>query len=31
MNTLAGALERTVAALEPYLMEFRLDRRPDHA
>ena len=31
METLAGALERTVAALEPYLMEFRLDRRPDHA
>jgi 3-deoxy-D-manno-octulosonic-acid transferase len=27
MNTLAGALERTLAALEPYLMEFRLDRR----
>jgi len=27
MNNLAGALERTLAALEPYLMEFRLDRR----
>ena len=31
MDTLAGALERTLAALEPYLMEFRLDRRTDHA
>jgi 3-deoxy-D-manno-octulosonic-acid transferase len=31
MNTLTGALERTLAALEPYLMEFRLDRRSDDA
>ena len=31
MDTLTGALERTVAALEPYLMEFRLDRRADDA
>lgn len=31
MDTLAGALERTVAALDPYLMEFRLDRRTDDA
>jgi 3-deoxy-D-manno-octulosonic-acid transferase len=28
---LAGALERTLTALEPYLMEFRLDRRADNA
>jgi 3-deoxy-D-manno-octulosonic-acid transferase len=26
MDTLAGALERTVAALDPYLMQFRLER-----
>jgi 3-deoxy-D-manno-octulosonic-acid transferase len=31
MDTLTGALERTLAALDPYLMEFRLDRRPDNA
>ncbi len=31
MDTLTGALERTVAALDPYLMEFRIDRRSDHA
>lgn len=31
MNTLTGALDRTLAALEPYLMEFRLDRRSDDA
>ncbi len=31
MDTLAGALERTLAALEPYLMEFRLDRGADNA
>ncbi len=31
MDTLAGALERTLAALDPYLMEFRLDRRADNA
>jgi 3-deoxy-D-manno-octulosonic-acid transferase len=31
MNTLTGALERTLAALEPYLMEFRLDRRSGDA
>ena len=29
LDMLAGALERTVAALEPYLMEFRFDRRTD--
>jgi 3-deoxy-D-manno-octulosonic-acid transferase len=27
MDTLAGALDRTVAALDPYLMQFRLERR----
>ena len=27
MSTLAGALERTMAALDPYLMQFRLERR----
>jgi 3-deoxy-D-manno-octulosonic-acid transferase len=27
MDTLAGALDRTVAALEPYLMQFSLERR----
>ena len=27
MDTLTGALERTVAALDPYLMQFRLERR----
>ena len=27
MEALAGALERTVAALDPYLMQFRLERR----
>ena len=27
MATLAGALERTMAALDPYLMQFRLERR----
>jgi 3-deoxy-D-manno-octulosonic-acid transferase len=27
METLAGALDRTIAALDPYLMEFRLQRR----
>jgi 3-deoxy-D-manno-octulosonic-acid transferase len=27
MDTLAGALDRTIAALDPYLMEFRLQRR----
>ena len=27
MNTLAGALDRTMAALDPYLMQFRLERR----
>jgi 3-deoxy-D-manno-octulosonic-acid transferase len=31
MDTLTGALERTLAALDPYLMEFRLDRRADDA
>jgi 3-deoxy-D-manno-octulosonic-acid transferase len=27
METLAGALDRTVAALDPYLMQFRLEQR----
>ena len=27
MGTLAGALDRTMAALDPYLMQFRLERR----
>ena len=27
MEPLVGALERTVAALDPYLMQFRLERR----
>ena len=27
METLAGALDRTVAALDPYLMQFGLERR----
>jgi 3-deoxy-D-manno-octulosonic-acid transferase len=31
MDTLAGALDRTVAALDPYLMQFRLERRPGDA
>lgn len=31
METLAGALERTLAALDPYFVHLRLDRRPDHA
>ncbi len=31
MDMLTGALDRTVAALEPYLMEFRIDRRTGHA
>jgi 3-deoxy-D-manno-octulosonic-acid transferase len=31
MDVLTGALDRTVAAIEPYLMEFRIDRRTDHA
>jgi 3-deoxy-D-manno-octulosonic-acid transferase len=31
MDTLAGALERTIAALDPYFMHLRLDRRSDHA
>ena len=31
LDMLAGALERTVAALEPYLMDFRFDRRADNA
>jgi 3-deoxy-D-manno-octulosonic-acid transferase len=28
---LGGGLERTLAALEPYLMQIRLERRADHA
>jgi 3-deoxy-D-manno-octulosonic-acid transferase len=31
METLAGALERTVTALDPYIMQFRLERRGDGA
>ena len=31
METLAGALDRTVGALDPYLMQFRLEGRPDNA
>jgi 3-deoxy-D-manno-octulosonic-acid transferase len=31
MDTLAGALERTVAALDPYLMQFRLERQGEPA
>ena len=30
MDTLAGALERTVAALDPYLVQFRLERPEGH-
>lgn len=29
--TLGGALDRTVAAIDPYLMQIRLERRDDHA
>ncbi len=31
LDTLVGALDRTVEALDPYLMQFRLERRSDHA
>jgi len=31
METLAGALERTISALDPYFMHLRLDRRSDYA
>jgi 3-deoxy-D-manno-octulosonic-acid transferase len=31
METLAGALERTVTALDPYIMQFGLERRGDGA
>ncbi len=31
LDTLVGALDRTVSALDPYLMQFRLEPRPDHA
>jgi len=31
VTTLAGALERTIAALEPYLMQIQLERRDSHA
>jgi hypothetical protein len=27
MDALVGALDRTVVALDPYLMQFRLERR----
>jgi 3-deoxy-D-manno-octulosonic-acid transferase len=30
MDTLAGALERTISALDPYLMQFRLEQRSSH-
>ena len=30
-NALGGALERTLASLEPYLMQLRLQQRADHA
>jgi len=29
VESLTGALERTVAALDPYLMQFRLEPRDD--
>jgi 3-deoxy-D-manno-octulosonic-acid transferase len=31
VESLSGALERTLAALEPYLMQLQLPRRTDHA
>jgi 3-deoxy-D-manno-octulosonic-acid transferase len=31
LSTLMGALDRTAAALDPYLMELRLQRQPDDA
>jgi 3-deoxy-D-manno-octulosonic-acid transferase len=31
LDHLVGALDRTVAALDPYLMQFRLEQRSDHA
>ncbi len=31
VNQLGGGLDRTVAALEPYLMQIRLERRDSHA
>jgi 3-deoxy-D-manno-octulosonic-acid transferase len=31
VTTLGGALERTLAALEPYLMQIRLERRSGDA
>jgi len=31
METLAGALDRTLSALDPYFMHLRLDRRSNHA
>ena len=31
VNALGGALERTLGALEPYLMQLRLDRQSQHA
>jgi hypothetical protein len=31
MDTLAGALDRTLGSLDPYLMQFRLERRGDDA
>ena len=31
VNQLGGGLDRTLAALEPYLMQIRLERRNSHA
>jgi 3-deoxy-D-manno-octulosonic-acid transferase len=31
VTMLAGALERTVSALDPYLMQIRLERQDSHA
>ena len=31
LDTLVGALDRTVAAIDPYLMEFRLQQRSEDA
>jgi 3-deoxy-D-manno-octulosonic-acid transferase len=31
VEALGGALERTIAALQPYLLQLRLERRPGDA
>jgi 3-deoxy-D-manno-octulosonic-acid transferase len=31
VTSLGGALDRTIAALDPYLMQIRLERRAQHA